>query len=972
MPSHTGASALVKLYMLSYAPWSWPTWQEHTGVAHGLFPDDDKLLPRGWSRQNAINVQSYFKAYSLLPSEDKKIAFAVNSKGSSKYPGREFWNAWVNRRWDSWGIHTLIIKVLKEIELHPVDIIARDDDLDNWPSADNYIPAVVDDVGMRLFGEEAFPSGSSVLSSSLRAAVRIIVQRTWNTLRLQVSTMKNRRNEIEATAKAAFADLENGKLTKAKVSRTIHAVAKWKECSTLFNTARNVEAAESMLADLEEIMEGLGAKLGKRTKSKGERAAPRTCKVSAIDLKNLATEEDVTDLVHMYHEYFDGDVEDPDEEPVIAKAPTDRQKLNDAGGDFGMDVEATMTFGKLAGSLGWRTGIPPTFNSLRDRFGTTPWDDPTPFESEPKPANIEPLRLHWHQLAGTHSIVRSLFTESKNPDRVLGVLVGDKVGLGKSAQAIAFMAFLMQVAWLKKHKKKLPRVLEQRMYLGGKRNIPSAPHLILCPGTLVPQWVSELKVFFQRKKVEILVYDSQTDAAQFWGLEGPVQKSAHEARSIIIVASHSVLFKEMNDCHMASKKKKGARPWDMPKARPSQTFVDTLFGQEFLIVVVDEAHHMRNAGRKHSAILRLLQQAKIRLIMTATPLHTSFKDLSAMGRLVGLPHFYTEEAFQDEKDDAAAVRKAKALDDDGQSLLVVQLLAVKRLQARLGDHFLRRTTSSLDSQGNPLLPLPPYDEILGVLELTQREREVIQARAEAAKASVETSNASGLATRRFYLEYRTAVGFSKEDPAAPFPSFRSLAEWLPVKSTKMEVTAQVCKHYLRDDSVGDVEFVDGHPVFPDIPDIPPDRVQQKRRIIIYAEFSSMAPLLQNVLRLHGIESLALNGKTSIENRNKHVRNLYDDKHPARVLIFSSVGSAGLNLAIADVLIFFDQPWSAQDERQTRGRAHRQPQKKTVKVIHLLASDSADLLMNDVARGKRDMFDAFVNKELRDGMCLPHF
>jgi TATA-binding protein-associated factor len=47
--------------------------------------------------------------------------------------------------------------------------------------------------------------------------------------------------------------------------------------------------------------------------------------------------------------------------------------------------------------------------------------------------------------------------------------------------------------------------------------------------------------------------------------------------------------------------------------------------------------------------------------------------------------------------------------------------------------------------------------------------------------------------------------------------------------------------------------------------------------------------------------------------------------------------------------------------------HRQPQKKVVKVIHLLASDSADLLMNDVARSKRDMFDAFVNKELGDGM-----
>jgi TATA-binding protein-associated factor len=61
-----------------------------------------------------------------------------------------------------------------------------------------------------------------------------------------------------------------------------------------------------------------------------------------------------------------------------------------------------------------------------------------------------------------------------------------------------------------------------------------------------------------------------------------------------------------------------------------------------------------------------------------------------------------------------------------------------------------------------------------------------------------------------------------------------------------------------------------------------------------------------------------------------------------------------------------QPWSAQDERQIRGRAHRQPQQKTVKAIHLLAGDSSDLLMNDMALRKRDMFDAFVNKELGSG------
>lgn len=62
----------------------------------------------------------------------------------------------------------------------------------------------------------------------------------------------------------------------------------------------------------------------------------------------------------------------------------------------------------------------------------------------------------------------------------------------------------------------------------------------------------------------------------------------------------------------------------------------------------------------------------------------------------------------------------------------------------------------------------------------------------------------------------------------------------------------------------------------------------------------------------------------------------------------------------------DQPWSAQDERQIRGRAHRQPQKKVVKAIHLLASESSDLLLHDIAHQKREMFDAFVNKKLGNG------
>lgn len=106
-----------------------------------------------------------------------------------------------------------------------------------------------------------------------------------------------------------------------------------------------------------------------------------------------------------------------------------------------------------------------------------------------------------------------------------------------------------------------------------------------------------------------------------------------------------------------------------------------------------------------------------------------------MGRLVGVPYFFTDDSVSQEKDDTAAVRRAKKLDDDGESLLVEQVQAVKRLQSHLKGNFLRRTTDSLDNNGKPLLPLPPYKEILGILTLTERETEIIKERAAAAKAA---------------------------------------------------------------------------------------------------------------------------------------------------------------------------------------------------------------------------------------------
>ena len=91
-----------------------------------------------------------------------------------------------------------------------------------------------------------------------------------------------------------------------------------------------------------------------------------------------------------------------------------------------------------------------------------------------------------------------------------------------------------------------------------------------------------------------------------------------------------------------------------------------------------------------------------------------------------------------------------------------------------------------------------------------------------------------------------AVGYAKEDPAAPWPKFKSLEEWAPVMSTKMDICAKICAHYLTQDDVEDIKFDDGKVIYPAVLAAPGQDVKRTRRIIIYAEFSSMAPLLQNV------------------------------------------------------------------------------------------------------------------------------
>lgn len=88
----------------------------------------------------------------------------------------------------------------------------------------------------------------------------------------------------------------------------------------------------------------------------------------------------------------------------------------------------------------------------------------------------------------------------------------------------------------------------------------------------------------------------------------------------------------------------------------------------------------------------------------------------------------------------------------------------------------------------------------------------------------------------------------KKTERKEIPTFQSLESWEPVKSTKVDTCARICRHLLTRDDAPSITFEDGRAIFPQIPPPPPGdaNLLQETKILIYQEFTSLRPLLCNV------------------------------------------------------------------------------------------------------------------------------
>ena len=253
-----------------------------------------------------------------------------------------------------------------------------------------------------------------------------------------------------------------------------------------------------------------------------------------------------------------------------------------------------------------------------------------------------------------------------------GGILADEMGLGKTVQTLAFLNSL-----------RTPNPHPHSSLL--------TPHLIVCPTSLVFNWVAEAKKF--------------TPGLKVLALHGPDRHARFDqiVESDIIVTSYALI------------------------RRDAERYRE----MEFDTVVLDEAQHIKNRQTQNAQAVKAIK-ARHRIVLTGTPLENSVLDLWSIFDFLMPGYLGTAKDFRERYELPIAKEKNAS--------------AQTRLARRLRPFMLRRLKKEVASD------LPAKLEQVSFCELSPDQRSVYQQVIEASRKEVlEAVGAQGVAKSRMVV-----------------------------------------------------------------------------------------------------------------------------------------------------------------------------------------------------------------------------
>jgi SNF2 family DNA or RNA helicase len=135
-----------------------------------------------------------------------------------------------------------------------------------------------------------------------------------------------------------------------------------------------------------------------------------------------------------------------------------------------------------------------------------------------------------------------------------------------------------------------------------------------------------------------------------------------------------------------------------------------------------------------------------------------------------------------------------------------------------------------------------------------------------------------------------------------------------------------------------------------------------KKVVVFSWFKTYIEILDEELQKAGYKTAVVTGGKSSEERGKAEKDFWED--PEVKVFLGTIGSAGegMNLQVADTLIFMDKSWTPAQNRQAEDRIHRVGQKGNATIISFVAKNTIDVDKEITLANKEQVISKVMSME----------
>lgn len=349
---------------------------------------------------------------------------------------------------------------------------------------------------------------------------------------------------------------------------------------------------------------------------------------------------------------------------------------------------------------------------------------------------------------------------------------------------------------------------------------------------------------------------------------------------------------------------------DTAKRNPHR---DIIYEQNYDMVIIDEAHKLKNSKTKNYEFVQNLKK-KFCLLLTATPIQNRVSEIFNLVSLLKPGHLGSESAFY-----GKYKKDARSIDDDEHLRELVNKVMIRNRREDTGIEWTKRHVETIP------------------IEFTKEEQDLYNSiRTLTEDTHLPSASSFSIMTlQREACSSREAVYYTLKNmikrQETPSAIFEGKIASIIKKVEAVTTNSKAAKTLELIQEIGD-------------------------KVIIFTEYRATQLYLQWFLQQHGISSVPFRGGFK-RGKKDWMRELFEKR--AQVLIATEAGGEGINLQFCHHIINFDLPWNPMRLEQRIGRIHRLGQEKDVKIYNFAIKNTVEDHILKLLYEKINLFEKVI-------------